>query len=164
MAKTKIVVDSSAGLTAEEVKKYGITIVPLSVMIDGTIYVEGETITNDQFPKMMAAAKALPQTSQPPIGKFVEAFDRLGADGSDVLCITMMEAISGTVHAAEQAATMSKTKVTVYDCGTTDRGMAFQVIEAAKILENGGTVDEAIAKMKDVLAKSKLYLAIENLR
>ncbi len=41
--------------------------------------------------------------------------------------------------------------------------MAFQVIEAAKILENGGTVDEAIAKMKDVLAKSKLYLAIENL-
>lgn len=163
MAKTKIVVDSSAGLTADEVKKYGITIVPLSVMIDGTIYVEGETITNDQFPKMMAAAKSLPQTSQPPIGKFVEAFDRLGADGSDVLCITMMEAISGTVHAAEQAATMSKTKVTVYDCGTTDRGMAFQVIEAAKVLENGGTVDEAIAKMKDVLAKSKLYLAIENL-
>ncbi len=124
MAKTKIVVDSSA-LTAEEVKKYGITIVPLSVMIDGTIYVEGETITNDQFPKMMAAAKALPQTSQPPIGKFVEAFDRLGADGSDVLCITMMEAISGTVHAAEQAATMSKTKVTVYDCGTTHPGNGF---------------------------------------
>lgn len=163
MAKTKIVVDSSAGLTPEEIKKYDITIVPLSVMIDGTIYVEGETITNDQFPKMMAEAKSLPQTSQPPIGKFVDAFDKLGEDGSDVLCITMMEAISGTIHAAEQAATMSKTKVTVYDCGTTDRGMAFQVIEAAHVLEKGGTADEAIEKMKEVLAKSKLYLAIGNL-
>ena len=163
MAKTKIVVDSSAGLTAEEVKKYDITVVPLSVMIDGTIYVEGETITNDQFPEMMANAKSLPQTSQPPIGKFVDAFDRLGEDGSEVLCVTMMAAISGTVHAAEQAATMSKTKVTVYDSGTTDRGMAFQVIEAAKTLENGGSVDEAVAKMKDVLAKSKLYLAIDKL-
>ena len=35
MSKIKIVADSSAGLTDEEIKKYDITIVPLSVMIDG---------------------------------------------------------------------------------------------------------------------------------
>ena len=58
---------------------------------------------------------------------------------------------------------MSKTKVTVYDSQTTDQGMAFQIIEAAKVLEAGGSVDDAITKMKDVLAKSKLYLAIDNL-
>ncbi|MCG4650772.1 DegV family protein, partial [Bifidobacterium longum] len=71
MSKIKIVADSSAGLTDEEIKKYDITIVPLSVMIDGTVYVERETITNDQFPTMMKNAKSLPKTSQPPIGKFV---------------------------------------------------------------------------------------------
>ena len=163
MAKIKIVADSSAGLTDDEIKKYDITIIPLNVMIDGTIYVERETITNEQFPKMMANAKSLPTTSQPPIGKFVEAFDRLGQDGSEVLCVTMMASISGTVHTAEQAANMSKTKVTVYDSQTTDRGMAFQIIEAAKVIEAGGTVDEAIARMKEVLSKSKLYLAIDNL-
>lgn len=163
MSKVKIVCDSSAGLTEEDIKKYNITIVPLTVMIDGTIYVERETITNDEFPKLMKNAKSLPKTSQPPIGKFVDAFDKLGEDGSEVLCVTMMESISGTVHAAEQAATMSKTKVTVYDSQTTDQGMAFQIIEAAKVLEAGGSVDDAITKMKDVLAKSKLYLAIDNL-
>lgn len=163
MSKVKIVCDSSAGLTDEEIKKYDITIVPLTVMIDGTIYVERETISNDQFPELMKNAKSLPKTSQPPIGKFVDAFDKLGADGSEVLCVTMMESISGTVHAAEQAATMTKTKVTVYDSQTTDQGMAFQIVAAAKVLENGGSVDEAIAKMKEVLDKSKLYLAIDNL-
>ena len=163
MSQVKIVCDSSAGLTEEEIKKYNITIIPLTVMIDDTIYVERETITNDQFPEMMKNAKSLPKTSQPPIGKFVDAFDKLGADGSEVLCVTMMESISGTVHAAEQAATMTKTKVTVYDSQTTDRGMAFQIVAAAKVLEDGGSVDDAIAKMKDVLAKSKLYLAIDNL-
>ncbi|QZN92219.1 DegV family protein [Limosilactobacillus panis] len=163
MSKVKIVCDSSAGLTEEDIKKYNITIVPLTVMIDGTIYVERETITNDEFTKLMKNAKSLPKTSQPPIGKFVDAFDKLGEDGSEVLCVTMMESISGTVHAAEQAATMSKTKVTVYDSQTTDQGMAFQIIEAAKVLEAGGSVDDAITKMKDVLAKSKLYLAIDNL-
>ena len=75
----------------------------------------------------------------------------------------MMESISGTVHAAEQAAGMTKTKVTVYDSQTTDQGMAFQIVEAAKVIEDGGSVEDAISKMKDVLAKSKLYLAIDNL-
>lgn len=163
MANVKIVCDSSAGLTDEEIKKYNITIIPLTVMIDGTVYTERETITNDQFPEMMKNAKSLPKTSQPPIGKFVEAFDKLGKDGSEVLCVTMMASISGTVHAAEQAAELSKTKVTVYDSQTTDQGMAFQIVEAAKVLEAGGTVEDAIAKMKVVLNHSKLYLAIDNL-
>ncbi|MBB1079098.1 DegV family protein [Limosilactobacillus sp. STM2_1] len=163
MAKIKIVCDSSAGLADEEIKKYNITIIPLSVMVDGTVYVERETITNDQFPAMMKNAKSLPKTSQPPIGKFVDAFDKLGEDGSEVLCVTMMESISGTVHAAEQAAGMTKTKVTVYDSQTTDQGMAFQIVEAAKVIEDGGSVDDAIEKMKSVLSKSKLYLAIDNL-
>ena len=163
MAKVKIVCDSSVGLTTEEIQKYNITIVPLTVMIDGTVYTERETITNEQFPEMMKNAKSLPKTSQPPIGKFVDVFDKLGEDGSEVLCVTMMASISGTVHAAEQAAELSKTKVTVYDSQTTDQGMGCQVVEAAQVLENGGTVDDAIAKMKDVLSKSKLYLAIDNL-
>jgi DegV family protein with EDD domain len=163
MAKIKIVCDSSAGLTEEEIKKYDITIIPLTVMIDGTVYVERETITNDQFPTMMKNAKSLPKTSQPPIGKFVDAFNELGKDGSEVLCVTMMESISGTVHAAQQAAEMTQTKVTVYDSQTTDQGMAFQIVEAAQVIENGGSVEDAIAKMKEVLSKSKLYLAIDNL-
>ena len=132
-------------------------------MIDGTVYVERETITNEQFPEMMKNAKSLPKTSQPPIGKFVDAFDKLGEDGSEVLCVTMMESISGTVHAAEQAAGMTKTKVTVYDSQSTDQVMGFEIIEAAQVIEAGGSVEDAIAKMKEVLSKSELYLAIDNL-
>lgn len=163
MGKIKIVCDSSAGLTTEEIEKYNITIVPLTVMIDGTVYTERETIDNSEFPELMKNAKSLPKTSQPPIGRFVDVFNRLGEDGSEVLCVDMMESISGTVHAAEQAAGMTQTKVTVYDSQTTDRGMAFQIIEAAKVIENGGTVADAIERMKYVLAHSKLYLAIDNL-
>lgn len=162
MAQIRIVADSSAGLTDEEIKNHHIIIVPLSVMIDGTMYVERETITNEQFPKMMANAKSLPKTSQPPVGKFVDAFDEAGADGSEVLCVTMMASISGTVHAAQQAANLTQSKVTVYDCGTTDRGMAFQILAAAKVIENGGSMQDAVDKMKEVGKKSSLYLAIAN--
>ena len=90
MAKIKIVCDSSAGLTDEEIKKYDITIIPLSVMIDGAVYVERETITNEQFPEMMKNAKSLPKTSQPPIGKFVDAFDKLIQNNIGVVSLTAM--------------------------------------------------------------------------
>lgn len=163
MAKIKIVADSSAGLTDAEIAKYDITLVPLTVMIDGTVYVEGESITNEQFPQMMAQAQSLPKTSQPPIGRFTAAFDQAGADGAEILCVCMMASISGTVHAAEQAATMSKAKVTVVDSQTTDRAMAFQIIEAAKVLEAGGTVTAAVNRMAAVREHTKLYLAIDNL-
>lgn len=163
MANIKIVTDSSAGLTEEEIKQYNITIVPLSVMIDGTIYVERETITAEEFPDVMEAAKSLPKTSQPPIGKFVDVFDRLGKDGSEVLCVNMMESISGTVHAAEQAAAMSSAKVTVVDSQVTDRCLAFQIIEAAKLIEQDASMAEVLAKMENVRDTSKIYLAIMKL-
>ncbi|PWG00812.1 DegV family protein [Levilactobacillus bambusae] len=163
MSRIKIVTDSSAGLTDEEVKENNITIVPLTVMVDGTIYVERESITNDEFITKMETAKALPKTSQPSLGAFVETFDRLGEDGSSVICIDMLEAISGTVHAAEQAATLSKTDVTVIDSQTTDRALAFQVLEAAKLANEGAdkqTIIDAVAKVRD---HTKLYMGIVNL-
>lgn len=163
MAKIKIVADSSAGLTDAEIAKYNITLIPLSVMIDGTVYVEGETITNEQFPRMMAQARSLPKTSQPSIGRFTEAFDAAGADGNEVLCVCMMASISGTVHAAEQAATISKAKVTVVDSQTTDRAMAFQIVAAAKVIAAGGSMADAIKRMATVRDHTHLYLAIDNL-
>lgn len=164
MANIKLVTDSSAGLTDEEIKEYDITIVPLSVMIDDQVYVEREDITNDEFVAKMAESANLPKTSQPPLGRFVEVFDRLGADGSQVLCIDMMASLSGTVHAAEQAATMTETDVTVIDSLTTDRALAYQLIEAAKAIRAGATMEEAVAKARETEKKTTLYLAIDNVK
>ncbi|WP_461243562.1 DegV family protein [Secundilactobacillus muriivasis] len=163
MATVKIVTDSSAGLTDEEVEKYHITIVPLTVMIDDVVYVERRTITNEEFIDKMESAKTFPKTSQPPLGDFIKVFDDLGADGSPVVCLNMLEAISGTVHTAEQAATISKSDVTVIDSQTTDRALAFQCIEAAKLAEAGASVDEIVAMTKKVQDNTRLYMGVMTL-
>ncbi|GAX05866.1 DegV family protein [Secundilactobacillus pentosiphilus] len=163
MATVKIVTDSSAGLTDEEVEKYHITIVPLTVMIDDVVYVERHTITNEEFINKMEHSKAFPKTSQPPLGDFIKVFDELGADGSPIVCLNMLEAISGTVHTAEQAAKISKSNVTVVDSGTTDRALAFQCIEAAKAAEKGASVAEVVAVTKKVQANTRLYMGVMTL-
>lgn len=163
MANIKIVTDSSAGLTEEEIKQYDITIIPLTVMIDDTIYVERENITNDEFVDKMMTSSTLPKTSQPPVGKFVDVFNELGADGSHILSINMTETISGTVHSAEQAATLSSSDVTVIDSQTTDRALAFQVITAAKKAQEGADMQTILKEVQFVRDHSFLFMGVMTL-
>ncbi|WP_057768815.1 DegV family protein [Lactobacillus selangorensis] len=163
MSKIKIVTDSSVQLTPEEVKQYEIHVLPLTVMIDNTVYIDDVTITRSEFMDKMAAAKALPKTSQPAIGEFVKLFNELGADGSQVLSINMMSAISGTVNTAEQAGTMSDSDVTVYHSGRTDRAMSFQVLEAAKMAQAGQPLDEIVTRLNQIQANTRQYMAITDL-
>ncbi len=104
MSKIKIVTDSSVQMTDEEIKEYGVTIIPLTVMIDNTVYVDGETIQRDEFVQKMATADSLPKTSQPAVGTVLETFNDLTKDGSQVLAIFMAESLSGTVNSGRQAA------------------------------------------------------------
>jgi len=163
MAKIKIVTDSSAGLTDQQIQDYDITIIPLTVMIDDTIYVERESITIKEFIEKMKTSKTLPKTSQPPLGKFVETFDKLGADGSSVICFTMLAAISGTVHTAEQAAQLTKTDVTVVDSQYTDQALAFQVVEAAKLAAAGADTQAILDRAVAVRDHTHLFMGVVTL-
>ncbi|WP_179395479.1 DegV family protein [Lacticaseibacillus absianus] len=163
MTKIKLVTDSSIQMTPEELDQYDVHVIPLTIMIDSTVYVDGETITREEFMAKMAAATALPKTSQPAIGTFLDMFDALTEDGSEVLAIHMLEAISGTVNSARQAAELAHGKVTVIDSDFTDRSMAFQVIEAAKMIQAGHTVDEIVARLAEIRANTKLVLGVSNL-
>lgn len=161
--KIKIVTDSSIQLSAEEVKQYEITVVPLTIVIDKMIYTDGVNITRTEFMEKMAVAKNLPQTSQPSIGTFLDKYDELSADGSEILSIHMSKNLSGTVNAARQAAQISKAGVTVVDSEFIDRAMAFQVLTAAKMAQEGKEMTAIIDAMQTVKEHTQLYMSVTNL-
>lgn len=163
MANIKIVTDSSVQLTPEEISQHNITVVPLTIMIDNTVYIDGETITRDDFMDEMAAAQNLPKTSQPAVGTFADVFDKLTVDGSEVLAIHMTETISGTVNSSRQAAQIAKGKVTVIDSQFTDRAMAFQVLVAAEMAEAGKDMKTILDKLEQVRDNTTLVLGVTNL-
>ncbi|EEI60622.1 EDD domain protein, DegV family [Enterococcus faecium TX1330] len=141
----------------------GIRVMPLSIMIDGTVYPDDDQLDGERFMEMMAKAKNLPKTSQPPIGEFISMYDELGEDGSEVISIHMTKGLSGTVEAARQASNLTKTKVTVIDSDTTDQGLSFQVIRAAELAKEGKSVEEILEEVKKVQDNTKLYIGISTL-
>ncbi|AEG40388.1 MAG: DegV family protein [Lactobacillus kefiranofaciens] len=158
--------DSSVQLTSEEIKKYNITVVPLTITIDGQSYVDGVDITRSDFVKKMNAAKNLPKTSQPPIGRFVDAIKKLTADGSQVIGIFLAKTLSGTIDAARQAAEIAgqSENMIIFDSELTDRAEGFQVLAAARDAQAGKSMDEIIAHVKQIRNDQKLEMMVVNLK
>ena len=162
MANIKTVTDSSITIEPQVVKEYGITIVPLSVMVDGVLYSDSELGEGD-FLRLMQSSKNLPKTSQPPVGVFAEIYEDLALNGSHIVSIHMSHALSGTVEAARQGATLSGAEVTVIDSGFTDQAMKFQVVEAAKLAKEGADLDTVLARIEEVKEKTGLYIGVSTL-
>lgn len=163
MSRVYIVTDSTADLTKEEVKQFEISIVPMNISIDDENYIDGVTITKEEFKQKMIASAELPKTAQPSIGRFVEVYDELGKNGDSVISIQMMRSISGTVDAARQAADITETNVTVVDSDFTSRSMGMIVKEAAKAAQEGKTVEEILEIVEDAKKRTTLYLTVVNL-
>ena len=162
MTKIKIVTDSSVTIEPEVAKELDITIVPLSVMVDGVVYSDAD-LAEGEFLRLMQSSRNLPKTSQPPVGVFADVFERLAEDGAQIISVHMSHALSGTVEAARQGATLANADVTVVDSSFTDQAMKFQVTEAAKLAKEGASLEEILAKIEEVKEKTELYIGLSTL-
>ena len=163
MAQVKIVTDSTAMLLPDEIKKFDIQVIPLTIMIDDVTYQDGITISPVEFMDKMAASKNLPQTSQPALGVFTEIYEPLVADGSSVISIHLTKGLSGSVDAARQAAMMVDGDVTVIDSDLIDRSLGMVVLAAAEKAATGASRDEVLAEINAVKAKTEQYVLVSKL-
>ena len=162
MTKIKIVTDSSVTIEPEVAKELDITIVPLSVMVDGVVYSDAD-LEEGEFLRLMQSSRNLPKTSQPPVGVFADVFEHLAENGAQIISIHMSHALSGTVEAARQGATLANADVTVVDSSFTDQAMKFQITEAAKMAKEGASLEEILAKIEEVKEKTELYIGLSTL-
>lgn len=163
MTKIKIVTDSTADLSEKQIKELGISVVPLSITIDGETFLDRIDITPQEFLKRMKQSVELPKSSQPAVGHFVELYDQLGSDGSEIISIHMTAGMSGTVASAENAAKLSEANVTVIDSMYISRALAFQVLEAAKMAKNGHTKEEILKRTEEIRKNSTLFVTVDTL-
>ncbi|MDR2834391.1 MAG: DegV family protein [Streptococcaceae bacterium] len=162
MKKIKIITDSTVALAPGIAEELDITIVPLSIMIDGTIYSDDQ-LSGEEFMKLMAEAHELPKTSQPPIGLFLETYDQFADEDTQVLSIHVAQMLSGTPEAARQAANMSKADVVAIDSGFVDQALGFQVVKAAQMAKEGATREEILATLEEIKMHTTLFIGISTL-
>ena len=131
----KIVVDSSADLAKRIRDQF--TVVPLSIFFDGEEYIDGVTISHEEFYQKLVECDTLPTTSQASPGQFMEAFQSLVDEGHDVVCITVSGKLSGTAQSASIAAQDFPGRVFVVDSNTIAIGSGILAEYALGLAEKG---------------------------
>ena len=163
MPIVKIVTDSTIDLPPQIIEENDLTVVPLSITIDGQTYIDGIDISPKEFITKMQQSENLPKSSQPPAGEFLEIYNKLTEDGSEVLSIHMTAQMSGTVQSAQTAARMAEGKVTVVNSKYISNALAFQVLEAAKLAKEGKGIDEIVERINRVRENTRLFVVVDTL-
>ncbi len=164
MSKIKIVTDSSITIEPDLVEALDITVVPLTVMVDGIVYSDNDLKEDGKFLSLMRNSKSLPKTSQPAVGLFAETYEQLIKEGAEQsVAIHITHSLSGTLEASRQGANIAGADVTVLDSAFTDQAMKFQVIAAAKLAQKGSSLEEILARVEEVKKKTELFIGVSTL-
>jgi len=161
----KIVTDSAADIPPEQAAAHDIRVVPLTIRFGDEEYVDGVDLTPEAFYEKMGQLDVLPATAAPSPGAFEAAFREAGADGDPVVCINLSSELSATMQSAVTAAKAigDDLDVTVLDSVSITAGLGMQVLAAAELAEQGGSVADITALVADMSARTHVFGALDTL-
>ncbi|WP_051912720.1 DegV family protein [Carnobacterium funditum] len=162
--KIAIVTDSTSYLTEKQYEQHSIYKLPLSVVVDNTAYVEEVDIGNEEFFKKINSMEALPTSSQPTTGQIITLFDELAKDYDAIISIHLSSGISGTYDNVVSVATMmGNIAIYPFDSELSCAAQGYYALEAARLAENGCTVEEIFQVFSNMRKTMKAYFLVDDL-
>ncbi len=161
-----IVSDTCHYLGRELVREHDIHEVSLYVHWGEHTVRESEIVDYDEYYERLRVATALPRTSQPSIGDFLEVYEPLLNAGKDIVSIHLAGAMSGTVRAAGQAREQlgrRAQRVHVIDSGTACGGEGFVILATARAVRDGAGAAAAAQQALRARAQMKMWFAVDTL-
>ncbi|MFC0506871.1 DegV family protein [Micromonospora costi] len=159
-----VVTDSTAYLPPELVQAHRLTVVPLTVVLNGAEGLEGVEIFPADATRALSGRRVSASTSRPAPEQFARTYRRLldaGADG--VVSVHLSAELSGTVEAARLAADELGGRVAVVDSRSTGLGLGFAVIEAAAAAARGEDLDGVRRAAADAVDRTTIYFYVDTL-
>ena len=163
MGKVAIVTDSNSGITQEQGKELGIFVIPMPFFIDGQLYLEDITLTQEQFYEKLGADSDI-STSQPSPGDVMDLWDKVLDEYDELVCIPMSSGLSSTCDTARSLSMDYDGKVEVVDNQRISVTQTQSVFDAMKLRDEG----KSAAEIREILEAEKLqasiYITVDTLK
>ena len=162
MSKVRIITDSNSGITVEDARELGVTVLPMPFSINEEVYFEQESLTHEQFYEELAAGKDI-MTTQPSPGQVMGIWDEALKEYDEIVYIPMSSGLSGSYQTAAMLAEDYEGKVHVVNNQRISVTQRQSVLDALRLLEAGKSAKE----IKDILEADKfnssIYLMVDTL-
>lgn len=163
MEKIAIVTDSNSGITQEKAKKLGIRVLPMPFYIDGELFYEDITLTQEEFYQRLAEDADI-STSQPSPAEVTGLWDEVLQDNDKIIYIPMSSGLSSSCETAMGLARDYEGKVYVVDNQRISITQQQSVWDAIEMRDKGMSAEEIV----DVLMREKLeasiYITVDTLK
>lgn len=164
--KTVVVTDSNSGITQSAAKEMGIYIVPMPVLIDGEIFYEDLTLTQEQFYEKLKNNASV-STSQPNPLDVGDIWDKALKDADELVYIPMSSGLSETCHTLQHYAETEerfKGKVFVVDNQRISITQKQSVCDAIKLANEGKSGKEISDWLLKTKMQSSIYIMVDTLK
>lgn len=172
MTKVKLLTDSGCDISKADELRYDIDIMSFEIVLGNEIFNERIDITNEEFYEKIDKSEFLPKTSQITIMRFEEKFLQYVEDEiEEVICVLINSTGSKTYENAllaekqlRESGQLKNTKIHIIDSHSYSLGYGYPLIESAKKLEAGQSVNSVIAYLEDWFNCLEVYIIGFNLR
>lgn len=135
MMRVRIIVDSTADINPAIREQ--LTIVPLTVHFGAEEYIDGVTITHQEFYEKLIESDILPSTSQATPAAFADVFEDVINAGESAVVLTISPKLSGTCQSAMIAAADYPDRIFVVDSHSVTLGAGILAEFALQLAESG---------------------------
>jgi len=169
MQKVAIVTDSISCLTREQVKEYGIVIVPIRLLVQGKVYRDLVDLTPSEAYELFLQDPESFNTSPASPGHYLEAYREASNKMKNILCITLSSRLSTGYDMAcvakEQAKTeLPQTSIEVFDSQSVTASEGFVALSAARAAVEGKDMAEVVKAAEEIRSRVTFLILVDTLR
>ena len=165
MANVVVLTDSTAYIPTEITNQLPISVIPLTLILDGKTYFDGEDIMPDQFYQLLLTSSSMPQTSQVTVSQYEKRFGQLIDEGYEILNLGISSGISSSYQSACQAQKSFPGKpIEIMDTKLVSMALGFQVLAAARAAKDGATLAECKTIAENAYPKIGVYFTVDSLK
>ena len=159
----RLISDSACDMMQQEAKEQDVIVLPMKTIIDGEEYLDGVTITTEEFYEKLENCKELPTTSQISPVEFEDVLRPIVESGDEAVIITIAGKLSGTAQSAAIAAAEVGGGVWVVDSGNVTIGQGILLRYAIRLRDRGLTGCEIAEELERVKSRICLLARVDTL-
>lgn len=161
----RIVTDSTADIPLTDQQALNIDILPLKVFFGEEEYIDGVTLTQEEFYQKLSTVEELPKTAQIQPREFEKLFQSYLDAGDEIVCIHLSSKLSGTVQSANIAKTKYKdAPIYIIDSGSVTLSLHVMVRLAIRLRDQGLSAKEIAQQLEASKEKIRLYAVIDDIK
>lgn len=158
-----LISDSACDMSQQEAAALGVTILPMKTVIDGVEYLDGVTITSEEFYDKLEHCRTMPTTSQLTPADFADALEPVLDRGDEAVILTIAGRLSGTYQSACIAAADYPGRVWVVDSGNVTIGQCILLRYAIRLRERGLSGGEIARELERSKGRVRLLARVDTL-